>query len=257
MNYILTARLASEGGGVSETSNYEYTIDVRPLGKTGRSRVAYDAELKMYFETYVEENLYRMDIRNIYLDLPKRLKKAADFIRRTRYATDLMEVKTGASGSVKAIGNVAELHSNWEKIKHMLTGDFTGEAVTEYLAKIDRRLSPGSIAAIASCYSEYGLIFPHIPATHDENWTNVRPVELSGYDGEIFEEETRYRETVNGVRRYTIRGRLPENSSLILTRFEGYADVPENELLPRSADIRVEYRNRIIDHSWYFRLEKY
>lgn len=258
MNYILTARLTSTGDGFEETCTFEYTVDMVFLEETGRDRTIYDPELKMYFEDLSAlAGIYRADIQNIYLDMPKRLKKAADFIRRVNYRYNRMKIRMNDKGVVKSIENAAEIKSNWARMRTLLDKDYKGRAVDKYLAETDLQMASGDMMAPVGCYLNFGLMLPHIPRRHNREWNRARMIGISEYEDEQMSEKATYNGTVDGVREYGVAGSLLSGSALGLSRFEGKIFMRENEVFPVRAFVDIEYSNMTVDNKWSFGLECY
>lgn len=113
---------------------FQFLYDISFIKETGNRACFYEPELKINVEDSSKYRfVYQIDIKNIHLELSRKLEKASDFIRRVHYANDWTEIGVNQNGVVKSIENIDELRSSWKKIKAKLINDYDGKAVTQYL----------------------------------------------------------------------------------------------------------------------------
>ena len=257
--YILNAELSTMVNGKAEKERFQFMLHIVHLEDVGQDASFYDPELKMHFADITAlGSIYQINIQDIYLKLSSRLDKAADFIRRASYVNDWMEIRANTRGIVKSVENRDELKENWKVLRSMLSHDYTGEAVEQNLIEIDERwnISDKILPAVYT-YLNFGLIFPHIPPKHDENWENRRKVTLSEYENGTFEEHLCYVGEQEGSRQYSVvLSSAPEQQTEI-EQASGYILVNHGEILPQDADIEVNYRSETVQKSWQFKLKKY
>jgi len=256
MIYTLKIALTTTIGESRETNRFEYDYAVNFLKEIDRDASYYDRELKIYIEnTQALSFIYQVEIQNICLRLSQRLQKASEFIRRTNYAFNRMELKVKANnGQVVSIENKDELTKTWQKLRALLAKEYEGEPAHQYLKEIDEKLV---VNEAAYCYQNFGLLFPRIPQEHHKDeWENKRRIKLSPYEDDLFEEHVTYVETVDGIRKYKIEGVAFPDSKLIVDKFEGYCDVPVDQLFPVKTVIEVMYKNDDVINQWNFTIQK-
>ena len=257
--FVLDAELSTTINENLEKNRFQFLFQIDHLADVGQGASFYDPELKMHFvDRSAIGAIYQIDIQNIYLELSPRLAKAADFIRRVNYVNDWMEIKVNGKGVVMSVENRKELKDSWKELRRMLSHDFPGKAVEEKLTKIDERLNvPDKILRAVYTYMNFGLIFPHIPPKHGENWENRRQVALSEYENETVEEHLYYAEEHEGARRYNVSLSSTPEQQMEVEQASGYVLVSKEEIFPKEARVEVSYRNKIIQNVWTFRLDKY
>jgi hypothetical protein len=172
-------------GNSKETNRFEYDYTVTFLrGSTLH-----------FINSNAPHFVYQVEIGNINLQLSPRLQKASEFIRRTCYAYNQIELRIDSdSGEIFGIRNREELINRWQRLRNKLANEYEGDSVHLYLKEIDEEMNINkAVWEAIYCYQNFGLLFPHISQNqYNNNWKNRRKIKLSPYEDELFEECTTY-----------------------------------------------------------------
>jgi hypothetical protein len=260
MTFVLQSELTINNGNTEEKNLYETVFLVEPIEKRGKNATFYDKEMKMYFQ---DESalmiIYEIELYKICLILSEILDKANDFTRRVMLRYDWIQAKVkNSQGKAVGVENIAELQSTWQSIKGKILEDYEGEAVCSYLDEVDMQMSnPDTILSTLSQYFFFGLLFPGIPPSHQNEWSSKRVVELSDYEEEKFQETITFDKTIDNQRIYRIAGNPFPNSERAIENFSGWIGVQKGEILPFRAEVKVDYRILDKSYRWVFKLEQY
>lgn len=257
--FSLRAELINSENDTSDTQLFEQTLFVRYLKETGRDSTFYNSEFKMHFQGISAiAYLYEIEIAEFHVTNSRRLSKAAEFIRRVNYVYDWMQVRINAKGKLLSIENKQELKDGWERLRGSILADYKGDVVEYALMKIDKRLeTEDEIWSAIYQYIHFGLLFPHIPQSHDEGWENERLIEFSEYENEKFEEHITHEKTEDNLRTYKIRGHALPDSKTEVEKYEGFLSVSAGNVFPDSAEINIIFKREDITNRWTFNLLRY
>lgn len=257
--FVIKACLTTDRNGKTSEERFEFTHLVSHVRDTGAGAYFYDPNLKINVEDNSKlTSVFQIDIENIYLNLSPKLRKASDFIRRVNYINDWIEVTVNSKGIVKSIENLKELRTNWPMLRRRIEMDYEGMSVVRYLN--EKEIALNSTEGILPCiytYLCFGMMFPHIPAKHAEDWRNSRQIFFSEYENEAVEEKLSYVGLYEDKRRYDVSLSNPKVGEIKFVKGRGYYLVPPRNIFPESAKIQIEYRNDTMTNNWSFRLEKY
>jgi len=255
--FAVSAAVTHEWNGRSEKDTFRYVYVLTHLADVGQDASTYDPELKMHFEDRSAlGSIYRIDIRRIDLQFSRKLAKASDFIRRTNYANNRMEIRRNIWGVVKSVENKEKLKERWKPLRKKLSHEYQGRVVEQSLTKIDERLNlPDKILPAVYTYLNYGLLFPHIPPKHSNEWSNKRKILFPEYD-EPVEECVTFTSQQDNMRRYDVQWATSPEQKMKLLSGKGYYFVPQDELFPVEAAMEVTFQyDEVIE--WKFELKKY
>lgn len=257
--FSLKVELINSENNISDTQLFERTLFVRYLKETGRDSTFYNAELKMHFQDISAiAYLYEIETAEFQVTNSKRLSKAAEFLRRTNYVYDWIQIKINAKGKLLSIENKQELKERWKRLRSSILADYKGGVVEHALMKIDKRLeTEDNIWSAIYQYFHFGLLFPHIPQFHDKDWENKRIIEFSEYENEKFEEHIVYEKTEDNLRTYKISGESLSDSQTIIERYEGRLSVPKGNVFPESVEVCIIFKREDITNRWNFKLFRY
>jgi len=256
--YILEAELSKTTGRILEKSQYQFLIQFDHLEDVGQWASTYDPILKMHFEDLSALGaIYQFEIIDVSLCLSKKLAKATELIRRANYVNDWMEIRVNTMGVVKSVENREELKENWQALRQILSHDYTGKVPAKYLAEIDERVNlPDKILPAVYTYLNFGLIFPHIPPKHPNEWSKKRTILFSEYD-EAVEETITYTGLQEERRRYDVQWATAPQQKMQLLSGKGYYFLTPDEIFPMEAEMEVTYRyHDAITCQWLFKLEE-
>lgn len=260
MKYLLeaTATIGQDDSN-AQRSRYALSYAINKLKDVGQNAAIYDKELKMYFEDKSAlATVYEVEVDSVYLDLDKSLVKAADFIRRTFYRYDWMQLRVNRQGKVLAVENSVDVVEQWNEIRTLLLGDYKGKSIEHYIDKIDRQIAEDSlIVRPLAQYFYFGLLFPAIPTQHNALWEHSRIISLSDFEDVLFEETITYeRSEGEEFRRYNVTGKVIEGEGCSLEKFYGHIVVPYKDVHPTEAEVGVAYNNGDVDIIWNFKLKQ-
>lgn len=236
---------------------FSYTLVIDAIKNVGQDATIYDRELKMHFEDRsARATVYEIEIDNVHLNLHQSLAKATDFIRRTFYRYNWIQLRVNRQGKVLAIDNSKEIIKQWNEIRTSLLYDYKGKQTENYVEKIDAKMAETDFSFKSlSQYFYMGLLFPAIPTEHNSQWQRNRTVELSDFEDIQLDEHITYvRTTDSKLREYNINGELPEGENCKLEKFSGNVIVPCDEVHPVKAQVDVVYNNEDININWNFKL---
>lgn len=256
--YLLNAELTSKRGEVTEKNKYQLVYHVNHIHEIGNKEYFYDPKLKINVENKAKQrSVYQIDIQLIELNLSKRLTKASDFIRRTMYVYDWIEICVNPQGKVISIENKEELKATWKEIRKRLLNDYNGKATENYLSKIDKQLNvDGRVLQCIYSYLNFGLIFPLIPYKHKADWTSCRDIVFSEYDEPIVETVV-FSESTEKSRKYNISLKAHPEQKMKVHSVNGYYLVSEEDIFPTEVRLSVSYEYDSIMNTWMFKLDKY
>lgn len=259
MKYLLEATLTTlDEQGNSLQNDYVFSFVVQGIREVGQGATIYDKELKMHFEnTSALATVYEIETDNIYLNLAGEFGKTADFLRRTFYRYDWMQLRINRQSKLLAVENGEEALKQWEEIRTLLLADYNGKPVMDYITKIDTRMAdPDFRIRPASQYFYFGLLFPVIPPKHPAEWQRGRHIALSDFDDILFDEQIKYEQTDSQLRKYSITGGIVTGEDCRLNEFAGYITVPCNDIHPTGARVGISYDAGDTRINWDFKLTK-
>lgn len=259
ITYILRAELHNRMDEKElQSYMFERRFHLKFLEKTGQDSTFYDPELKLNFEdSSAVAFIYEIETQNSETICGDELEKATDFIRRINYMYDWIQLRVNKKGKVLSVENKEELTDQWQKIKESLLSDYKGKEVDKYLEEIDRRVEDGKMFwGAVSQYFHFGLLFPHIPQVHGQQWDNKRLIEFSEYEEEQFEEHIVFEKLENSSRMYSLDVKPLGDSETKLEKYEGKITVPEYDIFPTSVLLEVVFQKNDVANQWYFKLER-
>jgi len=259
MEFELKAKLTVDNGNESiEENTYRLVYAVNLLETDNRNAVFYDKELKMHFEREsAVRYIYETETKEVEVFLSRPLAKSEDFTRRLFYRYDWLKLGVEASGKISDVENREELRQNWTELKDRISKDYRGGSVDNWLKYIGEVFNKkeGLYSALFQ-YLHFGLLFPGIPLQHGNEWQVTRPSGFSEYEREMFDSTLIYTGKEGDLRTYRISGTTREGSRTRLTVYEGKIRVPEDDLLPQTADVEVGFAWGQLNIGWHFALRR-
>lgn len=258
--FALHATLKTSFGNVERVNQFNRIYCVKKIQEIAKSNTYYNSELKMSFQNNdLQESIYELELYKNYLTLEKKLKKGSEFIRRIGYSNDWMQIRANQKGEILSIENREELAARWTKIKKSLLKEYVGETVTDYIEKVEKKLtSYEPFLPSLRQYYFFGLLLPPIPVSHHDGWETTRLVELSDYENQLFEERIIFKNSDDELNYYQISGNvIADNNTFELESWEGIYTKARQDIFPTTANVEVVIKNGNYTSHWTFKLEKY
>lgn len=258
--FLLKSHLKKSDGETETIMIFEKVLRVYELRQIGKNATIYDKELKLHFtDRSALSTIYEISIEDVHIQASRDLSKAEGFIRMTNYMYDWMQVKVNNStGKVLSIENKQELRETWQRLKTKIKQNYHGKVVENELRKLDAKIEQEEVIwSVINQYIHWGILFPHIPSEHHNNWERKRTIELSEYERERFKETTVYSETLNNNRKYKLDIQTLSESSNFILKCDGLLSVPVDDLLPSFAEIQVVFGRKNLTNEWGFELLRY
>lgn len=239
--------------GETEENSYEWMFAVTPKGNTKKKSIAYDKNLKIYFENPSEAIYnYEVEFTNIRLNLCDRLEKSENFNRKLFYRYDFIEPQINSKGQVISILNKDQLKEKWQRLKASINRDHKGDYVQKYLDKIDSEFTTDtSIYPAMNQYLYFGLLFFNLPKVRSR-----RLIEFSPYEKEKFIENITTLSSNEKEVTYQINGESREGSSTKILKYEGIAIKGINDNFVRMIKLNTSIIKDDIISDWDFTFYK-
>ncbi len=145
------------------TRTYGVTIENYDAQKDKTSKIQFEMEITLRNfpgEKYYE---YTLDKKQVFINKKKPITIVEKLAVQTLRAVYPLEVQTNAINKPVAVLNHQEILERWKTIKAVILKEFTGNAITNYVSKMEKALN--SEAAILRSLQEelfYSLLFNDI-----------------------------------------------------------------------------------------------
>lgn len=154
------------------TCTYEASIDMYDAQKNKNAKTQFEAEVTI--RKFPEEGVFEYKIKKTAIYINKRTPKTVveKLTIKTLNVLYPLEIQTTLTNELIKIINHKEILERWAKIKTQLKKEYTGKAITNYIAKFESKLHQKH-SLLASLKQEifYTLLFHNVYTKYNASLT--------------------------------------------------------------------------------------
>lgn len=239
----------------NENSNDKYTTvyALESFIESSENNKLYTQKcVKYIYITPLLNSQFRIKFVDIMYLNRNELQKHDDFLRKLSYRYDNIVLSTDSEGVLTSIHNHKEICEQWEKLKSLISQDYTGDDMEQVLKQITKELeSPENTIKELSLYNWLGLIFSsprYIQQAYNKEKVNHYPVRTLHGIFNIQEDITETERTKESTF-YKITGRpdINGNEDYNLIEYDGELEIQNttNKIMEANLDITLKVKDTI------------